>query len=141
VVAEAPPPTSPPAEPTDVPTSAPTEPAPEPTAVPVPTDPPPPSAAQVVIINVNKRDEYVDIQNTGGTDQDLGGWTLISEKGNQVCGLGGVLPAGATLRIWAMSEDAGQGGFNCGFGSPIWNNSSSDPAVLVDSNGAVVSRY
>jgi len=45
------------------------------------------------------------------------------------------------LRIWAMAEDAGKGGFNCGFGSSIWNNSKSDPAVLYDSSGAEVSRW
>ena len=82
----------------------------------------------------------MDIQNTGGSDQDLGGWVLVSEKGNQACGLGGVLPAGASLRIWAMASDGGQGGFNCGFGSNIWNNSDPDPAVLYDATGAEVSR-
>lgn len=117
----------------------PTEPPP-PTAVPAPTEPPAPAAAQVVIIGVNKQDEYVDIQNLGGTAQDLGGWMLRSEKGNQDCYLSGVIEAGAVLRIWAMSEDAGQGGFNCGFGSNIWNNSESDPAVLYDNNGVEVSR-
>ena len=65
---------------------------------------------------------------------------LISEKGNQACGLGGVLPAGATLRIWALAEDAGMGGFNCGFGSPIWNNSEPDPAALYDNAGNLVDR-
>ena len=71
---------------------------------------------------------------------DLSGWRLVSEKGNQACGLGGQIGPGATLRIWAMAEDAGQGGFNCQFGSNIWNNSDPDPAVLYDPSGAEVSR-
>ena len=90
---------------------------------------------------MDKREEFVDIQNTGGSDQDLGGWVLVSEKGDQRCGLGGVLPAGASLRIWAMAEDAGMGGYNCGFGSNIWNNSDPDPAALYDNAGNLVSRW
>ena len=38
------------------------------------------SAAEVIIIAVNKRDEYVDLQNIGDTDVDLSGWNLISER-------------------------------------------------------------
>ena len=45
------------------------------------------------------------------------------------------------LRIWAMAEDAAQGGFNCGMGGPIWNNGESDPAVLLNAAREEVSRY
>lgn len=121
-----------------VPTQAPATQAPAATAE--PTQPPEPAAGQVVIIGVNKRDEYVDIQNVGGSPQDLSGWVLVSEKGNQACSLGGTIQPNAVLRIWALSEDAGQGGFNCGFGSNIWNNSESDPAVLYNAQGVEVSR-
>jgi hypothetical protein len=95
----------------------------------------------VVIIRVNKQDEYVDIQNQGGTAQDLTNWVLVSERGPQSCTLGGIIEAGVVLRIWALADDAGNGGFNCGFGSPIWNNSEPDPAVLYDANGNEVSRF
>lgn len=47
---------------------------------------------------------------------------------------------GATLRIWAMTEDADQGVFNCGFGANIWNNDDPDPAVLYDATGREVDR-
>ena len=40
----------------------------------------------------------------------------------------------------AMSEDAGQGGFNCQFGKEIWNNSEPDAAVLINPEGAEVAR-
>jgi hypothetical protein len=93
------------------------------------------------IVGVNKSAEYVDIQNIGGAAVDLGGWILRSEKGNQDCGLGGSIDPGQVLRIWALVEDAGQGGYNCGFGSNIWNNSESDPAVLIDPSGVEVSRW
>lgn len=111
-----------------------------PTAPPQPTATLPTAMGQLAITNVNKRDEFVDIQNIGGTEVVLDGWTLRSEKGPQDCPLRGVLGPGQSLRIWAMSEDAGQGGFNCGMGSEIWNNSESDAAVLIDPNGAEVSR-
>lgn len=83
----------------------------------------------------------MDIRNVGGQPVNLSGWVLRSEKGNQDCGLGGVIEAGATLRIWAMSEDSDKGGYNCGFGSNIWNNSERDPAVLFNAQGIEVSRY
>lgn len=74
---------------------------------------------------------------------DLSGWVLHSEKHGsekQDCALAGLIQPGQTLRIWALAKDADQGGFNCGFGSNIWNNSESDAAVLLDPSGAAVSR-
>ncbi len=108
-------------------------------AVPSPTNQV--AAAMVVIVGVNKSAEYVDIRNSGGQPQELSGWMLRSERGSQDCGLNGVIEAGATLRVWAMAEDVGQGGFNCEFGSNIWNNSKSDPAVLFNAQGQEVSRW
>ena len=70
----------------------------------IPTSTPAPSAPIVEIIDVNKRDEYVDIQNMGNGDVNLSGWLLVSEKGNQSCPLSGTLKAGETLRIWAMDS-------------------------------------
>ena len=122
----------PPPPPTDTPVP--------PTDTPVPPEPPPPGEAQVVIVAVDKRAEYVDIQNIGGAPQDLTGWHLLSERGSQDCPLSGVIQPGEVLRIWAMSEDADKGGFNCGFDTNIWNNSKSDPAVLYDATGREVDR-
>jgi hypothetical protein len=112
-----------------------------PTAVPQPTATLPTAVGQLAIINVNKREEFADIQNAGGTEVVLDGWTLRSEKGSQDCRLSGVLGPGQALRIWAMTADAGQGGFNCQFGAEIWNNSDPDAAVLIDPSGAEVSRW
>ena len=134
-----------PVPPTETPLPATATPAPptEPPTVPptvAPTEPPAPVGAILRIIGVDKKAEFVDIQNQGDQPQDLAGWTLVSEKGSQACSLGGVIGPGAVLRIWALASDAGQGGFNCGFGSNIWNNSESDPAVLYDAAGQEVSR-
>jgi hypothetical protein len=76
------------ATPTEV---APTLEAPTPTPVPPtptvpPAEPPPvtptpqpaPVISRLVILNLNKVDEYTDIQNQGDAVQDLNGWTLVS---------------------------------------------------------------
>jgi endonuclease YncB( thermonuclease family) len=104
----------------------------------LPTPTPGPYAGQVAIRTVNKREEWVDIQNVGEYDVDLAGWNLVSERGHQDCPLSGILKAGEILRIWAMQ--AQEAGFSCGYNSPIWNNSEPDPAVLYNAQGVEVSR-
>jgi micrococcal nuclease len=102
------------------------------------TPTPEPYSGQLIILTVNKREEWVDIQNVGDYAVDLAGWNLVSERGGQGCPLSGILQAGQVLRIWAM---AAQGpGYSCGYNSPIWNNSESDPAVLYNAQGIEVSR-
>jgi hypothetical protein len=116
---------------------------PAPTAAPVvsPSESTPiTGAGNVAIVSLDKRAEYADLRNSGATPVDLTGWRLLSERGDQNCALGGVIGPGETLRVWAMASDAGQGGFNCGFGSNIWNNSERDPAVLFDAGGVVISQ-
>jgi micrococcal nuclease len=111
-----------------------------PADVPVlPTEAPVAQAGTGILISfVDKGEEYVDILNNSGDAVDLGGWTLRSEKGLQDCALGGVIAAGETLRVWALT---GSPGFSCGFGGNIWNNSESDDAVLLDPQGIEVYRY
>jgi hypothetical protein len=104
-----------------------------------PTVPVGSSQALIEIIAVNKEEEYVDIQNIGNQTQNLSGWYLVSERGNQTCYLSGNIGPGEVLRIWAGSSNSG--GFSCGFGTYIWNNSESDPAVLYNAQGTQVSRY
>ena len=99
------------------------------------------TSGSLAIVAVNKSQEYVDVMNQGGTAVDLTNWILRSEKGPQDCYLGGSIGPGQVLRIWALAEDAGQGGYNCGFGSNIWNNEELDPAVLINPQGQEVSRW
>lgn len=102
------------------------------TQTPITSDP------QIIIVTVNKREEWVDIQNVGASDVDLAGWELVSERGNQDCPLSGIITMGEILRIWAM---AAQGpGFSCGYNTNIWNNSETDPAVLYNAQGVEVCR-
>ena len=101
------------------------------------TSTPAASAPQVIILAVDKREEWVDIKNVGDSDVDLAGWNLVSERGHQECPLSGMIKAGETLRVWSMNAQGA--GFSCGFSSPIWNNSESDPAVLYNAQGVEVS--
>ncbi len=112
-----------------------------PADTPEPTAPPALAGPDIHIAAVDKQAEFVDIRNSGDQPQDLNGWVLVSERGDQACTLGGVINPGEVLRIWAMAEDAGKGGYNCGFGSNIWNNSKSDPAALYDAAGQLVDKY
>ena len=90
------PPTLPPPTATPLPAVA------EPPTAAAPTEPPPPPApvapGPVVITSVNKQAEYVDIQNQGTVDVDLGGWMLRSERGSQDCYLGSMLGAGQACK-------------------------------------------
>jgi endonuclease YncB( thermonuclease family) len=102
------------------------------------TQTPEASAPQVIVLAVNKREEWVDIKNVGESDVDLAGWNLVSERGHQECPLSGKLAVEEILRIWAGTTQGA--GFSCGYTSPIWNNSETDPAVLYNAQGVEVSR-
>jgi len=116
--------------------------SPTPTATMTATNAPPTgtatSASSVRIIAVNKRAEYVEIQNFSQTPVDLRGWRLVSETGNQSCDLGGTLAPNEVLRIWARR---GNPGFDCRFRNDIWRDNVADPAVLYNSQGEEVSRF
>lgn len=131
-------------------TATPTEVRPTATGTPLPTvtsappsatasQPPvtPTSGGSVLIVAVDKPREYVEIQNRTTVAVDLRGWRLVSETGNQSCPLRGTLEPNAVLRIWARRGDPG---FDCRFDFNIWNDNSSDPAVLYNAQGEEVSR-
>jgi len=92
----------------------------------------------VLITGVDKKLEYVDIQNAGNPPVNLSGWVLVSEAGNQSCKLKGILQPKEVLRIWAGT---GQVGFSCGFKRTIWLDNQPDPAVLYNAKAEEVSRY
>jgi len=122
---------------THTPTPAPTATlAPTSTRTPRPTPTPIPGP-RVIIARVNKTAEYVDLENIGTDDQDLTGWILTSERGNQTCTLAGTIEPGQTLRIYAGS---GEGGYNCGYDENIWNNDERDTAILTNADGLEIDR-
>lgn len=90
------------------------------------------------ITAVDKRAEFVIITNNGQAVVDLYGWVLMSERGNQSCALMGILPVGASIKIYAQT---GEDGLSCGSKDPIWNNSEIDPAALYNPAGELVDRW
>ncbi len=116
-----------------------------PTNTPVPPMVAPPVAGSAVqIVNLNKSDEYVVIENKGTDAIALAGWVLVSEKGNQRYSFpnGFILSPGASVTVWAIKLGANNAtNLYSGFSSNIWNNSDRDDAVLLDSTGAEVSRH
>ena len=124
-------------------TNTPTRTIPAATETPVPTDtatvtPTPTDTSPVVIVNVDKAAEYVEIQNFTQAPVNLRGWRLVSENGNESCNLRGTLEPGDVRRIWARRGDPG---FDCRLGREIWLDDELDPAVLYDPDGQEVSRY
>lgn len=115
---------------------------PSPTLTPLPTDTAPPTATEpsgpVIIIAVDKEAEYAEIRNISPEEVNLRGWRLVSEIGNQSCGLRGTLAPGEVLRIWARR---GEPGFDCRLGREIWMDNEVDPAVLYNRDGQEVSRF
>ena len=125
-------------------TATPTSPSPTVTMTLLPTNTatqPPPTTIRgdtIVIVDVDKRAEYVDIENLTNVPIDLRGWRLVSEVGNQSCALRGTLGANRVLRIWARQ---GNPGFDCRFPNNIWRDNEPDPAVLYNPQGEQVSRF
>lgn len=122
-------------------TQTPTQSLPTATSTPLPTSTvtaTPTPASPVVIIGVDKIAEYVEIQNRTQAPVNLRGWKLVSEVGNESCGLRGTLEPNVILRIWARR---GEPGFDCRLGREIWRDNEVDPAVLYNPQGEEVSRY
>jgi hypothetical protein len=122
-------------------TETPTQTIPAATLTPLPTSTAtatPTSVPSVVIVNVNKNAEYVEIQNLTQAPVDLSGWRLLSENGNESCELGGTLDPNEVRRIWSRR---GNPGFDCRLGRAIWRDNEPDPAVLYNPQGQEVSRF
>jgi uncharacterized protein YraI len=131
VVVVVPPGAAPPATPTPTPTITPVLQAP-------PTTPTPAPKAVVRIIAVNRGAEWVLLYNDGDAAQALDGWTLRSEKDEQICTLSGTLAPRGALRVWAGN---GPDGLSCGLTGDVWDNTEPDAAVLIDAQGNEVSRF
>jgi hypothetical protein len=94
-------------------------------------------SGSVGIVDVNKTEEYVEIQNFGAP-VNLNGWVLLSQRGEQSCELHGIIQTDEVLRIWAGTAETG---YSCGFSRTIWTDNELDRAVLYNPNGQEVSRY
>lgn len=132
---ESPSPTSTsPASPLETPTVEPTSTFPS-SVLPTPED------DSVQIDLVDKISEYVYIFNNSEEAQDLEGWVLISDRGDETCPLSGILESGEGILIWAMAEDEQEEGYNCGLETEMWDDDQEDTALLYDAEGQLVSQY
>ena len=92
----------------------------------------------VIISGVDKTAELVTIKNNGTSNVNITGWVLVSVTGNQRYTFPSyTLKAGGKVTV----ASGGASGDLIWTGSYIWNNSSSDPAQLYDSQGSLVSTY
>ena len=124
---------------TPLPTSLPTRSFETPTIVILPTGILRPIilSGSVGIVDVNKTEEYVEIQNFGAP-VNLTGWVLLSERGEQSCELHGIIQTDEVLRIWAGTAETG---YSCGFSRTIWTDNELDRAILYNPQGQEVSRF
>lgn len=106
------------------------------------TDAPIPTEAGVAIVVVSEDEQYVEVRNNGAASQDLAGWYLSLGRG-QTCHLNGSVPIGPdeTLRIWALAQDAGKGGYNCGLDQPFWSSKEPKRIFFYDAKGDLVDQY
>jgi hypothetical protein len=97
--------------------------------------------SQVEIVALDKRAEYVTIENKGTNDIDISGWMIISVKGQQrfTFPSGYILEAGQQCKL--TSGDLKDTGDFTMANTTIWNNSSSDPAELYNDNGVLIDRF
>ncbi len=102
-----------------------------------------PSNADVAIGDVriktlNKRAEYVIIQNYGATDVNLKGWTILSTRGDQKFTFPDyVLTAGGSVKVG--DENRGTVDLHWLEDKGVWNNSETDNANLFNAQGELVS--
>lgn len=95
----------------------------------------------IVIVDVNRVDDYVDIRNMSEEPINMTDWKLESDRREQTCILEGVLQPNEQLRIWALVVANEKEGHNCGIvDDNYWPNTNSDIAILYDSSGTEMSR-
>jgi hypothetical protein len=95
----------------------------------------------VKIVLIDKRAEYVKIQNLGIKAVDMTGWTMVSEKGLQtfVFPQDYILQVGQTCTL-TSGDLKNTGDFTMSI-ETIWNNYEPDDGYLLDNNGEEVSRW
>ena len=101
-----------------------------------------PDRGKVAILTVNESEQYVEIRNDSGDSQDLRGWYLSLGR-RTTCYLHEhtYLQPGETLRIWALAEDAGETGYNCGLDGPFWSGKEPKRTFLYNADDEVMDEY
>jgi hypothetical protein len=125
---------------TGAPVPTPVAPSATPTQPPQPTATPTRLAAPLRILHVDRQAGTIGIHNDGEKPQDLFGWILVSENGDQRCTLAAIIEPDATLRVHAMSGANTLTDVYCNFDSNVWNDGEPEAAALYDAAGNLVDR-
>ena len=95
----------------------------------------------VSISGLDKKAEYIVIENSGANTVDLTGWKIVSVLGNQSFTFPAFsLATGGEVKVGDSANNSAID-FHWLDGGGTWNNSKSDPAELYDSTGKLVDVY
>ncbi|MDD3306243.1 MAG: lamin tail domain-containing protein [Acetobacterium sp.] len=98
-------------------------------------------STDVTISALDKKAEYIVIENLSANAVDLTGWKIVSVLGNQTFTFPDFnLATGASVKVGDSGTNSGID-FHWLDGGGTWNNSKSDPAELYDSTGKLVDIY
>lgn len=98
-----------------------------------------PDAAQgVAIAGVDNQDDRITLRNTGKAPADVGGWYILSDKGNQIFVLpqGTIIAPGGKLTISSLSSE--EKGDLIWPDKKVWHKSKEDAALLYDVYGRLI---
>lgn len=132
------------ATPTPAPTPTPTHtPISTPTSTPTATNTALPANVQIIFIDPgsgSSLDEYVQIQNQGGSPALMTNWTVSDVAAHIYTFPAFTLGVGASVNVWTKcGANTATDLYQCS-GNSIWNNDG-DTATLRDNNGTVVDVY
>ncbi len=92
----------------------------------------------VTIAEVDNQEDRITLQNTGEIAADVGGWYIVSEKGNQMY----VLPEGTAIapggELVISSESSEEKGDLVWPDKKVWHKSKEDTAFLYDVYGRLI---
>lgn len=97
---------------------------------------------RITEIQYHGSDEYVEVSNQGGGDQELTGWTLTSHGQKYPFRFpdGLVLPAGTTLRVHSGPAAAASSPWDLFWSDSYFWNNDGDEAILYDAGGQEIDR-
>lgn len=97
-------------------------------------------SSNIIIEKLDKKAEYIILKNTSSSTIDLTGWKIVSVTGNQSFVFPAFeLGANSTVKVGDEAKNSDVH-FHWLEGKGVWNNSSSDPAEVYNSNGELISR-
>ena len=92
----------------------------------------------VSIAGVDNKDDRITLRNTGKTAADVGGWYIVSDKGNQIF----VLPEGTAIapggELTISSQSSAAAGDLVWPDKKVWHKSKEDTAWLYDVYGRLI---